>query len=623
MCTTGQTSTSVLQFINNESKRFHTFVSNRLQKIHNGSAATQWRYVNTKSNPADILSRGESPTQFSRHSVWFSGPEFLWKAMKDWPESPIVPPLSDSDVEVKTSVHGIQVNEVKHTVESCLSVLWPRYSNWQKLQRAVAWLLRFQKLCRTRYVLKQQFIGDSLLHANELNDATNSIIKCVQQEAFGEQINQLLQTSTDATVSALPKRQLRKSNVWKLLQRLSPFLTNGVLRVGGRIQRSALPFNAKHPMILPSQHHVTKLLIEHYHRQEGHCGTNHVLAALRECYWILRGQSTVRSVIRQCVLYRLRFSKPGKQMMTAPLPSCRLTAGHAPFHFTGVDYMGPIYVKGGRSTHKRYICVFTCLSVRAVHLEVSHSLDTSSFMQAFTRFIGRRAKPSEIWSDNGSNFIGAERELRADVQRLDVHNAMLKHNVNWHFNPPAASHQGGIWERIIRSVRKVLCALVGDQVLNDESLYTFIVEVELISNNRPITVLSDDPKDCSPLTPKMILTGTVDPGEPVGVFVKADGYRRSWKLVQYLADQFWSKWLKLYLPLLQRRQKWFSPSRKFTVGDVVLIVGDTCKRGCWPKGVVTEVFPDKEGLVRRVRVRTCNSIMIRDIRKVCLIEGAQ
>ena len=222
--------------------------------------------MNTKSNPADILSRGESPTQFSRHSVWFSGPEFLWKAMKDWPESPIVPPLSDSDVEVKTSVHGIQVNEVKHTVESCLSVLWPRYSNWQKLQRAVAWLLRFQKLCRTRYVLKQQFIGDPLLHANELNDATNSIIKCVQQEAFGEQINQLLQTSTDSTVSALPKRQLRKSNVWKPLQRLSPFLTNGVLRVGGRIQRSALPFNAKHPMILPSQHHVTKLLIEHYHR---------------------------------------------------------------------------------------------------------------------------------------------------------------------------------------------------------------------------------------------------------------------------------------------------------------------------------------------------------------------
>ena len=160
-------------------------------------------------------------------------------------------------------------------------------------------------------------------------------------------------------------------------------------------------------------------------------------------------------------------------------------------------------------------------------------------------------------------------------------------------------------------MRKVLCALVGDQVLNDESLYTFIVEVERILNNRPITVLSDDPKDCSPLTPKMILTGTVDPGELVGVFVKADGYRRSWKLVQYLADQFWSKWLKLYLPLLQRRQKWFSPSRNFTVGDVVLIVGDTCNRGCWPKGVVTEVFPDKEGLVRRVRVRTCNSIMIK------------
>ena len=381
----------------------------------------------------------------------------------------------------------------------------------------------------------------------------------------------------------------------------------------------------KHPVILPPHHHVNRLLVEHFHKQEGHCGTNHVLAAIREFYWIIRGQSTVRSIIRQCKICRLRFAAPGQQRM-APLPSCCLTPGHPPFYFTSVDYMGPVLVKSGRSTPKRYICVFTCMATRAVHLEVSHSLDTSSFLQALSRFISRRTKPSEIWSDNGSNFVGAERELRTAVRQFDtsdMHNAMLKHNINWHFNPLASSHQGGVWEGVIRSVRRVLYSIIADRVLNDESLHTFIVEVERILNNRPITSLSDDPRDSSPLTPKMILNGAFDSDQPLGTLIKPDGYRRSWKLVQNLADQFWSKWLKSYLPILQGRQKWFDVSRNLAVGDIVLIVNENCKRGNWPKAIVQEIFRDKEGLVRRARVGTAGSSVTRDVRKLCLIEGAQ
>ena len=230
-----------------------------------------------------------------------------------------------------------------------------------------------------------------------------------------------------------------------------------------------------------------------------------------------------------------------------------------------------------------------------------------------------------MWSDNGSNFVGADRELRNAVQQLEsfeMHNAMLKRSIVWNFNPPAASHQGGVWERVIRSVRKVLYSLVADCVLNDESLHTFIVKVERILNNRPITSLSDDPRDCEPLSPKTLLCGAVDADEPLGVFVKADGYRKSRKLVQNLADQFWFRWRRMYVPILQSRQKWLKPRRNLVVGDLVLIA-DESKRGNWPKAIVQEVFPDKEGLVRRVRVGTAGSSMTRDVRKLCLIERSQ
>ena len=492
-------STAVLHYIANTTTRYQTFVANRLKVIHDLSTVDEWRYVSTHSNPADLASRGAYPNKYKDYESWFHGPPFLRSTEACWPVSPLIPSLSDDTAEVKGGVNILQVynTAVEPVEQTCLNDLWLRYSDWFRLQKAVAWLLRFKDLCKTRFLLKRSYEGSPILQQSEIDAATEAIIRCVQQEKFGVQIKQLSQTSPGSRiVPALPKRHLRKANEWKSLQRLSPFLEDGILRVGGRIQRSALPFHVKHPVILPPHHHVTRLLVEHFHKQEGHCGTNHVLAAIREFYWIIRGQSTVRSIIRQCQIYRLRFAAPGQQRM-APLPSCRLTFGHPPFYFTGVDYMGPVLVKSGRSTPKRYICVFTCMATRAVHLEVLHSLDTSSFLQALSRFISRRTKPSEIWSDNGSNFVGAERELRTAVRQFDtsdMHNAMLKHNINWHFNPPASSHQGGVWERVIHSVRRVLYSIIADRVLNAESLHTFIVEVEQILNNRPITSLSDDPR---------------------------------------------------------------------------------------------------------------------------------
>ncbi|KAL9984439.1 hypothetical protein ACROYT_G006730 [Oculina patagonica] len=204
---------------------------------------------------------------------------------------------------------------------------------------------------------------------------------------------------------------------------------------------------------------------------------------------------------------RKRNVRPGEQIM-APLPEARIAPSDPPSTHVGVDYFGPLYVKQGRSEVKRYGYLFTCLTMRAVHIEVAHTLEADSFICAYQRFVCRRGKPRKIYSDNGTNFTGAERELREALGRLDqtkVYNHLRIGDVQWSFNPPEASHQGGIWERMIRSVRKILAALVKEQLMKDEALSTLLCEVEKILNDRPLTPLSDHPDDSEPLTPNKLL----------------------------------------------------------------------------------------------------------------------
>lgn len=211
-------------------------------------------------------------------------------------------------------------------------------------------------------------------------------------------------------------------------------------------------------------------------------------------------------------------------------------------------------MKQGRSVVKRYGVIFTCMATRAVHLEMAFSLDTNSCVNAVRRFIAMRGVPNFIRTDNGTNFVATEREMREEIQRWNqqqIQDFMLQKNIQWEFNPPAASHFGGIWERLIRSVRKVMYSVMREQNIrfNDEGLITLFCEVEGILNGRPITELSNDVNDLKVLTPNDLLL--LKPGEcfPPGTFSKTDNYsKRRWRQIQYLADIFWTRWLHEYLP---------------------------------------------------------------------------
>ena len=603
-------STTVLSYIENRATRFHRFVSNRLEIIHDGSSPSQWRYVSSGLNPADDSSRGRQTRR------WLEGPAFLWKDDKEWPERPEVR-VPAGDPEVKQAAcktffisASTEEDQTESGSESVVHKLAAHFSSWYRLKKAVAWLTRLRTLLLHRVRLgRTSGTTSGKLTVDELNNAEDVIIRAVQQQAFAAEIAALKSGGKHVKTSSS-------------LSKLDPLLHDGCLRVGGRMNRTDAGFNVKHPVILPREGHIPKLIIEDAHRRVGHQGREHVLAELRERYWIIKGSSTVRKVLRDCLVCRRQHAKPMTQMM-AHLPEERTTSGEPPFTNTGVDLFGPSYTKRGRTQVKVYGVIFTCLSSRAVHLEVADSLSTDSFINALRRFVARRGQVRIIRSDRGTNFVGTERELREVINEWNekqVQETLLQKNIQWVFNPPHASHFGGVWERQIRTVRKVLDSLLREQTLTDDSLRTLLCEVEAIINGRPLTCVSSDPDDVEPITPAHLLHQREGVPLPPGLFDESDSAcRKRWRQVQYLADLFWKRWRKEYLPLLQKRNRWLRPSPNLQVGDVVILVDENVPRGHWRLGRVHETIASPDGLVRRARVRTSHTMVERPVTKLVLL----
>lgn len=470
--------------------------------------------------------------------------------------------------------------------------------------------MRFVKKHLNRH--KDEEVGSGVITANEEAAATLEIVRYIQSQVFVEEL------------ACVRKKKCVPAS--SCLVSFSPVLLNGLLVVGGRMRRSKLFVDSKHQIILPRKHHFTTLVLRGYHVGDGHCGPSQMLSSVREKFWIPHGLQVCKRVVRGCFDCKRRRQKPGIQIM-ADLPEERVTPDNPPFHSVGIDYFGPFFVKLNRSQLKRYGVIFTCLATRAVHFEVAHSLDTDSFLGAFSRFVARRGRPEIVFSDNGTNFIAGERELRemlASWNQEKINLTMAQRQITWKFNPPTASHMGGAWERLIRSARDILKAMVKEQVLRDETLLTFIAEAERIMNDRPITALSDDVDDPQPLTPAMLLLLKPNKCLPVGTFTKADCYpRRWWRHAQWLADMFWRRWLHEYLPTLQARQKWQKPMRDIAIDDIVLMVEKDTPRGRWPLAIVVAVHPSEDGFVRSCTVRCGKSVYDRPIHKLCLLEQAE
>ncbi|XP_071094674.1 uncharacterized protein [Haliotis cracherodii] len=616
-------SMSVLRYISNSTSRFKTFVANRLTTIHEGSEVKQWNYVNTKFNPADLASRGMTYDKFKHAHQWFEGPDFLWRLRVKWPISPDLS-VTDEDPEVKNSVSCLVTGQSQNILDRLLN----HYSSWLRLRKAVGWIILTIRELKRKMKARQleseaaEDRSEKLSRAKPkltvsvLKDAEVALARYVQGQHFMKEIEFL-----KGKESQIKKgRGVSKSSS---LYKLDPFIEDGIIRVGGRLQRAEIPHDSKHPVVLPKTSPLSKLLIKDAHTAVGHMGKNAILTYLRQCYWILGAGAVIKSLVSKCVICKKYQSPTGQQQM-ADLPDDRLQPDKPPFSHVGMDFFGPFLVRRGRATVKRYGVVFSCLTMRAVHLELACSLDTDSCINAIRRFISRRGQPEVIRSDNGTNLSSSERELKEEILKLNqskLHSSLLEKGIDWHFNPPTASHHGGIWERMIRSIRKVLNAVVQEQAikLDDEGLSTLFCEVEIILNGRPITDVPYHPHDLNPLTPNHLLLLRSGQKMPPGTFCKDDVYsRRRWKQVQYLADIFWKRWVKEYLTLQQERQKWVTKKPNLEVGDIVLLA-DSSPRNSWSLGRVIEIMMDKKGSVRIVRVRTAFTELVRPINKLCVI----
>ena len=307
----------------------------------------------------------------------------------------------------------------------------------------------------------------------------------------------------------------------------------------------------------------------------------------------------------------------------ADLPAVRITEGGPPFLYTGLDFFGPFLVRRGRgqSRIKRYGVIFTCLTMRAVHLEVAADMTTDSFINVLRRFIGRRGQVKTIMSDHGTNMIGVRKEIRNCFQEVNsskVERELMKLGVDWKFNPPGASHFGGVWERMIGVFRRVFECIRSSQILDDDSLATLFCEVEAIINSRPLCPLTSDVNDSRAITPNMLLTMGSCPEALDGIEAE-NCLRKRWRQVQHLAEQFWIRWRKEYLTTLQTRQKWRREKRNVQVGDIVLMVCENSPRCHWPLAIVEETMHSNDGFVRRVKLRANGKIYERPIWKLVLL----
>ena len=356
------------------------------------------------------------PHERAKLKIWLEGPKFLLQDENNWPvQLPYLPEISEDDRNVKPVKAQMYVVQQDFGADTLIH----HYSSWFALKKAVAWVNRFPTYLR--YQSGKITVGDvkrGELSVHELLNAEEKVVKHVQGLFFPKELAVLLNEATQNTpnkVSRSSAKRLCNVSYSSPLRKLSPVVVDGIIRVGGRLGNTdAVSYTSKHPIILPNKHHVTDLIIRHYH-QVGHVGATQVLAAIRRKFWILKGGTAVRRVISKCIKCRKLNAKPEQQIM-APLPVARITPADAPFTSVGVHYFGPIHVKLKRSRVKRYGCIFTCLTMRAIHIEVSQDLSTDSFLMAFSIFVSRRGAPTEIYSDNGTNFRGADCEVRRALE---------------------------------------------------------------------------------------------------------------------------------------------------------------------------------------------------------------
>lgn len=592
-------STVVLSWLNKHPSKWSVFVANRVAEILTYLEPQHWSHVSTKHNPADCASRGLRPSELLNNCMWFYGPEFL---------------SNETIIYSKPKSIEIELEAIKtHCTTLDDNNLINRFSSLTKARRVMAYCMRFiNNLKKTTNKIMTTY-----LNTTELNGALNLCIRNCQSNSFSEDIKKIKK-----------KRDLpRNSKIWSL----TPFIDEqGILRVGGRLnQTNLLTFNRKHPILLSKQCHLAKLIIDDAHKHTLHGGPQVTLNYIQTRYWIIGAKQLVKAHYRNCVIC-VKNAAITKSPLRGQLPPARITPSRA-FSNSGVDYAGPIQIrtsKGrGHKSHKGYIALFICMATRAIHLEVVSDLTSEGFLQAFKRFVARRGHCSHLWSDNGTNFIGASTELKklciAEQKQMmaEVAEALANNQCEWHFIPPHSPNFGGLWEAGVKSVKYHLKRVVGNSTLTYEEMSTVLTQIEACLNSRPLSAVLEDSDKLTVLTPGHFLIGEAILTVPdQNFFTENVSSLRRWQHSQRVFQSFWRQWSQEYLTkFLQHYGLKPTNIQQPKVGDIVVIKEDNMPPSRWLYGRVIAVHPGSDQIVRVVTLKTKSGLIKRPTCKLCIL----
>ena len=442
-------------------RRWKQFVSNRVNQIRNLANTGNYRYVSSGDNVADLATRGVEMKNLIDCQLWWKGPEWLRKNHdRDWPLEPLI----DGDIFADVKDEILKLVRPK-PVLSARVLNWrkmidmTKYSQIYRLFRVVARCIRFISNCKLK---KESRNFNKVIVVEEMHTAEMACIKMVQKEVFSEQISALKNKSKN---NHLEYKNLRI------------FLFDGILFVKSRL--SFNPDKSDKLILLPTDHHYTRILIWSYHKDRHHAGCRDLIAFIREHFWIVRIRQTINSVLKTCAICK-RWSVKNYNTEVAPLPVERITISRV-FSVCGLDFLGHCFVYDGNEATKAYILLFTCATTRAIHLELVSNMSVYAFLLAFKRFVGRRGVPAVLVSDNFSSFKRANQDLIEawkNIESTEFNDYLTYKRIEWKFIVECAPFWGGFYERMVRSVKIPLRKILRVAKVNSEELNTIIKEIE-------------------------------------------------------------------------------------------------------------------------------------------------
>lgn len=608
-CTLWSDSTIVLSWLRKPAATLKPYAANRIGYIQQHTDATSWRHVRTHLNPADCASRGITAQTLVTHELWWRGPVALMRQ-----NQPIeAPPLTEDDImamaaetkPVKANVAGacpplaIQTH-YRQGDEMIVIDLVDRFSRIGRLLRTTAYVFRG---CAKRDHCCQR----SIVSSDELNIALQWHIRAEQRKYFGDEVQKLSRRNDQETTAGEQRYAIAASSA---LLPFTPYMDpDGIIRVGGRIRHADLSHDQRFPIILARRSTLAKLIIQEIHQTTLHGGIQLMLQTLRQKYWVLNARTLVKQCIGNCVICR-RHSRLMTQQQMASLPRSRVTEA-PPFSSSGVDYCGPFNIRIGsqrtRTTKKTYVSIFICMVTKAVHIELAEDLSARAFLNTFTRFISRRGPCHHLYSDNGTQFVKGNKLLQSDLaewQGVYTQQALANQHTHWHFISAGAPHQGGLWEAAVKSAKRHLLRVIGDQSIYYDQLNTLLARIEACLNSRPLIALHDSVDDRLALTPADFLIGRslVAVAEPPAPNFPANRLKY-WQHLRQMHQSFWRQWHDEYLASLQRRTKWRQESDNLRLNDVVVIRHENLPPTKWRLGRIIGVHPGSDGLVRNVTVQ--------------------